>query len=592
MILRAIDFRTLLPLPVWVRQFLFLLACLWVGTLHAQDRLLKKDLEDVLELVGSRTYPDFRSFLNDVEQRTTHSSLRSTLKQFRLNSRLTGDALINLYRLTGIYVRIQYRDGMLDVLKELVEIPTDSLPGVHQYENPNMIRFGKTIERISREFGLDYRNADNRVFEVILKGSEKSGDSFGIYTHADVVPADAKDWVLEDGTALHPYKLQIIGDKIYGRGTEDDKASIAASLFAMKAIREAGLKLRRDVRLIIETTEEIGGSAFAYYQKKYPVPDYNVVLDNLYPVVTAEKGFLLILADFKVRSASGAGVEVVGMTGGTGITSIPSTSTVSLRTSNPSLTRAALDSMARSFIKANGNNFRIECVQTGQHSLDVTVIGVSAHSSTPESGVNPLPLAMAFIHDAMNVLPFRSNHFTDAIRYGYDNYGLDLYGRRMGIDYADDFMGPLTVTLTTVTLTEENLQIGVSGRPPRGKAVEELQRDVETKLSAYRDRAGLSFESTVKVWDFMYRNPEGKWIHTLLNIFGDITGLEARPVSANGGTTAKFLPNAVSFGPGMPGEKYMGHTANEFKKLDNFFLDAQMFTEMILRISNLDSMVK
>ena len=68
------------------------------------------------------------------------------------------------------------------------------------------------------------------------------------------------------------------------------------------------------------------------------------------------------------------------------------------------------------------------------------------------------------------------------------------------------------------------------------------------------------------------------------------TGEEAKPVSSNGGTTAKYLPNAVSFGPGMPGEKYMGHTANEFKKLSNLLLDTQMFSEMMLRIGNLETL--
>jgi len=67
------------------------------------------------------------------------------------------------------------------------------------------------------------------------------------------------------------------------------------------------------------------------------------------------------------------------------------------------------------------------------------------------------------------------------------------------------------------------------------------------------------------------------------DIYSVTTGEEAKPVSSNGGTTAKYLPNAVSFGPGMPGEKYMGHTANEFKKLSNLLLDTQMFSEMMLR---------
>ena len=56
------------------------------------------------------------------------------------------------------------------------------------------------------------------------------------------------------------------------------------------------------------------------------------------------------------------------------------------------------------------------------------------------------------------------------------------------------------------------------------------------------------------------------------------------------GTTARQLPNGVNFGPSMPGERYAGHTVNEFKKLDNLLLDAQLYTEMILTAGNLERM--
>jgi predicted dipeptidase len=492
----------------------------------------------------------------------------------------------------GIFIRHQYQDEMLEVLKTLVEIPTDQPPDVNQYENPNIIKLGEVIERIVTKFGLKFRNADNRVFEVILEGSESMNESFGVYTHGDVVPADKSKWVLEDGTQLDPYKMKIIGDKIYGRGTEDDKASIVASLFAMKAIKESGLKVKRDIRLIIETTEETGGAGFRYYRERFDIPEYNVVLDNLYPVVTAEKGFVLISAGFKIREPGGEGIEVVNITGGTTITQIPASSTVALKTCEPSKIKTKLDALAEQFISTNGGNFRIESAVKDENTLELTVFGISAHSSIPETGVNPIPRAFVFLHTAMEQMKFRQNHFTDAIRYVFDNYGLDFYGKKMGIDYSDEFMGPLTVSLTVVALTEDSLKIEDSGRPPRGKEVDDLKTEIEEKLSDYKHKTSLDFDCDVKVWNYMYRNPEGKWINVLLNIYGDVTGREAKPVSSSGGTTAKFLPNAVSFGPGMPGEKYMGHAANEYKKISNLLLDTQMFTEMMLRIGNLDNMNK
>jgi len=54
--------------------------------------------------------------------------------------------------------------------------------------------------------------------------------------------------------------------------------------------------------------------------------------------------------------------------------------------------------------------------------------------------------------------------------------------------------------------------------------------------------------------------------------------------------TAKLMPNAINFGPAMPGKKYTAHNAKEFKEVADLDADMQMFTEMLLRIGNLKQM--
>ena len=44
------------------------------------------------------------------------------------------------------------------------------------------------IEKIADGFGLEFRNFDNRIFEVALPG--KGPESLGVFTHGDVVPDD------------------------------------------------------------------------------------------------------------------------------------------------------------------------------------------------------------------------------------------------------------------------------------------------------------------------------------------------------------------------------------------------------------------
>ena len=136
------------------------------------------------------------------------------------------------------------------------------------------------------------------------------------HAHADVVPVNPDEWVLADGTRLDPFAVTQIGERLYGRGTEDDKNGIVAALFAMRALKDSGLPLRRHFKLLIDTREETGGDAMPYYLERNPTPAYNIALDGSYPVIIAEKGYGTVMARFPARAATGEGAEVVALNGG------------------------------------------------------------------------------------------------------------------------------------------------------------------------------------------------------------------------------------------------------------------------------------
>ena len=73
-----------------------------------------------------------------------------------------------------------------------------------QHENPGVQEFGELIKAKADDFGLNYRNVDNRVFEVELPGS--SYEAFGILTPGDTVPAQ-ESWELADGTTVNPLEI-------------------------------------------------------------------------------------------------------------------------------------------------------------------------------------------------------------------------------------------------------------------------------------------------------------------------------------------------------------------------------------------------
>jgi len=132
------------------------------------------------------------------------------------------------------------------------------------------------------------------------------------------------------------------------------------------------------------------------------------------------------------------------------------------------------------------------------------------------------------------------------------------------------------------------LEVTTNVRMPRGSTPEQLTATLKAKVDEWATASQARVEIDYAQGDWMARDPKGAWLSTLLNIFGDTTGLEARPVPTAGSTTAKLMPNAINFGPAMPGKKYTAHNANEYKEVIDLDLDMQMFTEMLVRIGNLD----
>src|SRR6202030_2541782 len=76
-----------------------------------------------------------------------------------------------------------------------------------------------------------------------------------MYGHGDVVDGMVGEW--RDN--LDPWRTTTSGNRVYGRGTADNKGQHSINLSALRAVREArGGRLGFNAKFIIETGEEIG----------------------------------------------------------------------------------------------------------------------------------------------------------------------------------------------------------------------------------------------------------------------------------------------------------------------------------------------
>lgn len=563
-----------------------MLAGLAVFTAPAQANITAQQSAEILKTYNAASVTDFHQFLTELGKSdlAKKAEISPAIGAYLGKKTLTAEQQNEIYRLLGLYTRVKYSAAATETLRELVEIPTYRKDGVEQHDNPEFIKIAAKIKSLAESFGLKFRNIDNRVYEISLDGS---GDEVvGIHAHADVVPVTPENWVLKDGTRLDPFKITLIGDRMYGRGTEDDKNGIVVTLYAMKVIKEEKLPLVRNFKLLVDTTEETTGDAIPYYFERNPTPNYNLALDGGYPVVIAEKGYGTVMANFAKRKGEGNGAEIVALTGGMATNQIPSASVATLLTDKPAELAASLQKAGSEYAKRNGGDFQVSAKVDGK-DVKLTVTGVSAHSSEPESGVNPVARMLDFINSVDGKVALKHNHITDAARYLADNWGLDYLGNKLGVGFSDAFMGPLTTSPTFVGMDDKTFKLAVNLRVPKGKSPEKLKAEIADKLAAWSEKTHVAVAFDYSVAAPMYRNPDGEWVKALLAVATENLGMKHEFGTSAGATSVHELPNGVQFGLAMPDVKYTGHTDGEFKTVEQFQLDLQIVTEMIGRIGQL-----
>ena len=116
----------------------------------------------------------------------------------------------------------------------------------------------KAAEKMIAGYGLKTTNYDNYVLTADLNDGEHELD---ILAHLDVVPGQ-EGWTVTE--AFEPKVVEEEG-RMYGRGTSDDKGPAVAALYAMRAVKELGIPVTKNARLILGTDEESGSGCIAHY---------------------------------------------------------------------------------------------------------------------------------------------------------------------------------------------------------------------------------------------------------------------------------------------------------------------------------------
>ena len=151
------------------------------------------------------------------------------------------------------------RDEIIDFASRLVRIPTVNPPGA-EYETcagviGDQLRAHGAEVQLLPAIGRVEHTAEHPRINVVGRHDGSAAVRRSILNgHFDVVPVGL-------GWTRDPFGGEVIDGRLYGRGSCDMKAGLAAAVFAAAAIRRAGVTHAAPIEISGTVDEESGGFA-------------------------------------------------------------------------------------------------------------------------------------------------------------------------------------------------------------------------------------------------------------------------------------------------------------------------------------------
>ncbi|MGR3455513.1 MULTISPECIES: M20/M25/M40 family metallo-hydrolase [Pseudooceanicola] len=170
----------------------------------------------------------------------------------------------------------------LDTLRRLVAVQSESHPPLkkpelerycHEVMGPYLQKMGFGIEI------FDNPLPEHGPFLVASKIEDKSLPTVLVYGHGDVVRAMPERWRVD----LDPWELKVEGNRVYGRGTVDNKGQHLIAIEALRAVLEERGSLGFNAKILIEMGEEAGSPGLARFledHKALLASDVFIALDG------------------------------------------------------------------------------------------------------------------------------------------------------------------------------------------------------------------------------------------------------------------------------------------------------------------------
>lgn len=207
----------------------------------------------------------------------------------------------------------ELREALVEDVRELVRIPslTGDEGAAQEAVERQMRRLGLAIDRwepdptelapYAEHIG-EFETLAGRPNVVGTWTGAGGGRSIILNAHIDTVEAgDSGRW------AHDPFGGEVIGDRLYGRGSCDMKAGLVANLYAIRILQELCIRLRGDVIAESVISEEDGGAgALAAILRGHRADAVIITEPTELAILPAQGGSLMFRIRVPGRSAHAA----------------------------------------------------------------------------------------------------------------------------------------------------------------------------------------------------------------------------------------------------------------------------------------------
>jgi succinyl-diaminopimelate desuccinylase len=436
----------------------------------------------------------------------------------------------------------KHSDELIAALQDMIRIKSvreEAKEGMPFGEGPCKA-LNKQLE-IAEKLGFKVTNVDNYYGYAEYGEGEDYVCALG---HLDVVPEG-------DGWDHAPYAAEIADGKIWGRGTVDDKGPINAALFGVYALKEAGFKPSKKIRVIFGCDEEVGCEDMDHYNELEKPPVYGFTPDADFPAIFAEKGIL----HFVLSTPFDTAADIKDIKGGIVVNAVPDSAEAVIAV-KPA---------------AAADNITVTDLGNGQYKVSAS--GLTAHGSMPELGVNAVGLLIKYLVDNSLIAGEEGEKLALLRKYVCDS----TRGTEMGIEMEDE-TGELSMNMGIIEVKDGKLRAHMDLRYPCTRSDEDI-------LKAFRnDFPGFEIED-ISQDKPLYAKKDSKLIKTITGVYSEFYNDDSEAIAIGGGTYAKHLANIVAFGPCLPNEDYVEHTNHEFIGIDHLITLAKVYANAMEQLT-------